>query len=118
MSWDYADLSKQAKAAGGPEAFVDAIAKAHEDQGKRSMYPWMAGVGILCATAGAVVTKLIEHFREKWAVSKAKLEVTKEELIQGIKDYDAAHPEPADGDFEEGFQTNGHKNQKEEKSNE
>lgn len=35
QNWDYAELSKAAKAAGGPEKYVELLENASKDAGKR-----------------------------------------------------------------------------------
>lgn len=93
MAWDYAELSKAAKAAGGPEKLVETIEAAAKAQGRSEMAP-LIGLAALAATGITIgVTKLINHFKKKKAVSQEALDQAKAELIQGIKDYDAAHPE-------------------------
>lgn len=37
MAWDYAELSKMAKANGGPEKLMDVLI----NSGKRKMFPWL-----------------------------------------------------------------------------
>lgn len=93
MAWDYAELSKAAKAAGGPEKLVETIEAAAKAQGRSEMAP-LIGLAAIAATGITIgVTKLVNHFKKKKAVSQEALDQAKAELIQGIKDYDAAHPE-------------------------
>lgn len=84
-TWDYANLSKLAKANGGPEELVDKLV----NSGKLQMLPWI-GIAFGC---GIVVTKLVQHFKRLKAKSATELESAKQEVIQGIKDYDTAHNE-------------------------
>ena len=97
MAWDYAELSKAAKAAGGPEKLVNMIeegAKAVgrvEGQSSMVTWIWLAALGASALTAGVI--KLVDHFKAKKAISQAAVDEAKAELIQGIKDYDLAHPE-------------------------
>ena len=95
QNWDYAELSKSAKAAGGPEMYVDKIEKASKAigkaEGKAEMMP-VLGVAIAGAVALTAVTmKAIEYFKAKRKQSQAELEQAKQELIDGIKQYDAEH---------------------------
>lgn len=39
QNWDYAELSKAAKAAGGPEKYVEMLECASRDAGKMEMRP-------------------------------------------------------------------------------
>ena len=46
QNWNYAELSKVAKAVGGPEKYVELLEKASKDAGKMEMAPWM-GVAVI-----------------------------------------------------------------------
>lgn len=49
QNWDYAELSKAAKAAGGPEKYVDMLEQASKDAGKMEMLPWLgAAATVIC----------------------------------------------------------------------
>ena len=111
MTWDYAELSKAAKAAGGPEKLVNLIEEGGKSigriEGQSSMVPWigLAALGASALTAGVI--KLVDHFKAKKAISQAAVDEAKAELIQGIKDYDAAHPEEIEDDaVEKGDENN------------
>ena len=111
MAWDYAELSKAAKAAGGPEKLVNLIEEGGKSigriEGQSSMVPWigLAALGASALTAGVI--KLVDHFKSKKAISQAAVDEAKAELIQGIKDYDAAHPEEIEDDaVEKGDENN------------
>ena len=111
MAWDYAELSKAAKAAGGPEKLVNLIEEGGKSigriEGQSSMVPWigLAALGASALTAGVI--KLVDHFKAKKAISQAAVDEAKAELIQGIKDYDAAHPEEIEDDaVEKGDENN------------
>lgn len=111
MAWDYAELSKAAKEAGGPEKLLDLIEEGGKSigrmEGQSSMVPWIgvAALGASALTAGVI--KLIDHFKAKKAISQAAVDEAKAELIQGIKEYDANHPdENEDEESEEGEDRN------------
>lgn len=87
-TWNYANLSKLAKANGGPEELVDKLV----NSGKLQMLPWV-GIAFGC---GIAATKLVQHFRRLKAKSTTELEAAKQEVIQGIKEYDAAHNEESE----------------------
>ena len=46
QNWDYAELSKAAKAAGGPEKYVDMLEQASKDAGKMEMLPWLGAAAV------------------------------------------------------------------------
>lgn len=87
MSWNYAELSKAAKAAGGPEALTELLVQS----GKSKMAPWIVVFTLIGTGIGVGITKAVDYFKEKKKVSDQAVEAAKKELIQGIKDYDAAH---------------------------
>lgn len=108
MTWNYAELSKAAKAAGGPEKLVNLIEEGGKSigriEGQSSMVPWiyLTAIGTSALTVGVMM--LVDHFKTKKVISQAAVDEAKAELIQRIKDYDAAHPEdnedsvPKEGD--------------------
>lgn len=85
--WDYADLSKAAKDAGGPKKYLELIEKASRKAGRKDMVP-VIGEAIIVT---AVTIKLIDYFKSKKKSSKNEIEYAKQELIQGIKEYDTQH---------------------------
>jgi len=98
MAWDYAELSKAAKAAVGPEKLIDTIISESKAAGRNEMKPAVlialgVGAGICWG-----VSQLVNHFKQKKAISQQALEEAKAEIIKGIKDYDAAHPETSNVD--------------------
>ena len=91
QTWDYAELSKAAKAAGGPEKYVEMLERASRDAGKMDMLPWV-GVAAVGASLLTVATiKVIDYFKSKKKQSQEDIEVAKQEIIAGIKAYDAEH---------------------------
>ena len=93
QNWDYAELSKAAKAAGGPEKYVELLEKASKDDGKMEMAPWIgvAAIGAFLLTAATI--KVVDYFKSKKKNNEAEIEKAKEEIIKGIKEYDATHPD-------------------------
>ena len=91
MAWDYAELSKAAKAAGGPEKLIEALIEAGKNAGKKEMLPAV----IIALFLGGLVTigiqKLIQVFSKEKALPQSEIEAIKAEPIQGIKEYDAEH---------------------------
>lgn len=93
MAWDYAELSKAAKEAGGPEKLMDTLIESGKDSGHKEMLPVVAialGIGAL---GYAGISKLVKYFKKKKKISPEAVEEAKAELIRGIEEYDAAHPE-------------------------
>lgn len=93
MTWDYAELSKAAKEAGGPEQLMDVLIESGKDAGYKEMFPVVVialGIGAL---GYAGIRKLIGFFNRKKRISPEAVEAAKAELIKGIEEYDAAHQE-------------------------
>ena len=91
QNWDYAELSKAAKVAGGPEKYVEMLERASRDAGKMEMLPWVgvAAVGASLLTVAAV--KVVDYFKSKKRQNQEDIEAAKQEIISGIKAYDAEH---------------------------
>ena len=91
QDWDYAELSKAAKVAGGPEKYVEMLERASRDAGKMEMLPWVgvAAVGASLLTVAAV--KVVDFFKSKKRHNPEDIEAAKQEIIAGIKAYDAEH---------------------------
>ena len=86
--WEYAELSHMAKLNGGPDKLVKKLI----NSGKLKMLPWV-GVAFV---GGIVVDKGLDYLMEKKKQHDAEVEVAKQALIQGINEYDAAHPNDQD----------------------
>ena len=95
MAWNYAELSKMAKENGGPEKLVEILI----NSGKKQMVPWL-GAAVAGGVALTVATQqVIKYFSEKKAQSDIAVEEAKQELIQGIKNYDAIQGNKDDNNF-------------------
>ena len=90
-NWDYAELSKLAKQTGGAEKCIEIIEKSSRSAGKVEMIPVLGAAIAGTAVLTAVTMKAIEYFKAKRKQSQAELEQAKQELIDGIKQYDAEH---------------------------
>lgn len=96
QNWDYAELSKAAKAAGGPEKYVDMLEQASKDAGKMEMLPWLGVAAVGASLLTAATIKVVDYFKSKKKKNEAEIEKAKEEIINGIKDYDDTHPDEDD----------------------
>lgn len=93
MAWDYAELSMAAKEAGGPEKLMDLLIESGKDAGHKEMLP-VVGIALGIGALGyAGISKLVKFFKKKKEISPEAVEAAKAELIKGIEEYDAAHPE-------------------------
>ena len=95
QNWDYAELSKAAKAAGGPEKYVEMLELTSKDAGKMEMLPWIGA-----AAVGASI-KVVDYFKAKKKKNEMEIAKAKEEIINGIKEYDAMHPDEEGGTKDE-----------------
>lgn len=101
QNWNYAELSKAAKAVGGPEKYVEMLELKSKAAGKTEMLPWIgtAAVGASLVTVAAV--KVIDYFKSKKKKNEIEIAKAKEEIITGIKEYDAMHPDEKSGTKDE-----------------
>lgn len=93
MAWDYAELSKAARACGGPEKLVEHIVSVSKRAGRIEMVPAIGGFFMAGIIVGGAVFKALNYFRTKKDATNAELEAAKAELVDGIKTYDSSHPE-------------------------
>lgn len=100
QNWDYAELSKAAKAAGGPEKYVELIEQASKDAGKMEMLPWLGAAAVGASLLTAATIMVVDYFFKK-KKNEVEIAKAKEEIINGIKDYDAAHPDEKGGNEDE-----------------
>ena len=88
-NWDYALLSQRAKAVGGPEKLVEELFEQGRQLGVRQTWEKIGiGAGITGVLAGLgliiyAIAKRISRMKNKDEENKLK-----NELIQGIKEYD------------------------------
>lgn len=87
MSWDYAELSKAAKKAGGPEKLVEILV----NSGKVKMIPWLFVAGAVGSALTISEQKIMDYLKSKKEISEAEVKKAKAELIQGINEYDKNH---------------------------
>lgn len=98
MSWDYSDLSHQAKQAGGPEKFVKNLETFNYNNGLKDGKTEQAIVDLAIAGVAAggyalykIIRRRIEKAKES-KISTAEAEESRQHLIQGIKNADAEDP--------------------------
>ena len=89
QNWDYAELSKAAKAAGGPEKYVEMLERASRDAGKMEMLPWVGVAAVGASLLTVATVKVIDYFKSKKRQNQEDIEAAKQEIIAGIKAYDA-----------------------------
>jgi adenylate kinase len=59
----------------------------------------VAAIGASLLTAATI--KVVDYFKSKKKNNTADIEKAKEEIINGIKEYDAAHPDEEGGNEDE-----------------
>ncbi len=84
MSWNYAELSSEAKKAGGPEALMEILIQS----GRDDMKPVVVLAGLIGAGLGVCVTTIICSLKQKCKDRQKAVEQAKKQLIQGIEEYD------------------------------
>ena len=89
QNWDYAELSKAAKAAGGPEKYVEMLERASREAGKMEMLPWVGVAAVGASLLTVATVKVIDYFKSKKRQNQEDIEAAKQEIIAGIKAYDA-----------------------------
>ena len=88
QKWDYAELSKAAQMAGGPENYVEMLESASKDAGKMEMLPWIGVAAVGASLFTAATIKVADYFKSKRAQNQQAIDTAKQEIITGIKAYD------------------------------
>ena len=88
QKWDYAELSKVAKMAGGPEKYVEMLESASKDAGKMEILPWIGVAAVGASLLTAATIKVVDYFKAKRAQDQQAIDTAKQEIIKGIKAYD------------------------------
>ena len=71
QKWDYAELSKAAKIAGGPEKYVEMLESASKDEGRMEMLPWIGVAAVGASLLTAATAALSTQERNRRALSMA-----------------------------------------------
>lgn len=88
---DYAELSKAAKVAGGPEKYFNILEEMSKNARKREMYPWLGIVAICSSVATMIAIKTVEQFKVTRKQSQKEISIARKELIKGIEEYKKVH---------------------------
>lgn len=89
MNWDYAELSKKAKEAGGPGELLAIVENHGRKLGRQDAAPWIVvafGAGCLITVAGC---KVWEWARNRRVESETKASAAKEAFIQHVEEWDS-----------------------------
>ena len=90
--WDYAELSRMAKEAGGPAAFIKMIKDAAKEAGVHlgRIQGSIFTIGLLALLAG--IYKLLKiFFGKKETIPEQEVKEAEKNLINGINEYDKCH---------------------------
>ena len=101
QNWDYAELSKAAKVAGGPEKYVGMLELASKEAGKMEMLPWLGVAAVGASLLTVAANEVVAYFKSRKKKNETEIEKAKAEIINGIKEYDAAHPDEEGGSEDE-----------------
>ena len=72
QNWDYAELSKAAKAAGGPEKYVEMLELVSKEAGKMEMLPWLGVAAVGASLLTAATIKVVDYFKSRNRNRKSK----------------------------------------------
>lgn len=65
------------------------------------MAPWIGVAAIGTSLLTAATIKVVDYFKSKKKNNEAEIEKAKEEIIKGIKEYDATHTDEEGGNEDE-----------------
>lgn len=91
QNWDYAKLSKTAKASGGPEKYVEMLELTGKEAGKMEMLPWLGVAAVGASLLTTATIKVVDYFKSKKKKNETEIIKAKKEIINSIKEYDATN---------------------------
>lgn len=86
--WDYAEMSSQAKKAGGPEQYAVQIFESGKEEGREEMMLLIPVVLAIGSGLTFLGTKLTNHFKQKRAERKEALETATHKLAEEMQKCD------------------------------
>lgn len=98
--WNYAELSKAAKEAGGPEKYIKFLEAINRQKGRSEMAPWIGvtALGASLLTIGTV--KIFNIIKSRKITKENDFEAAKLELTENINKYASQHIEKGGEDNE------------------
>ena len=86
--WDYAEMSSQAKKAGGPEQYAVQIFESGKEEGREEMMLLIPVALAIGSGLTFIGTKLTNHFKQKRAERKEALETVTHKLAEEMQKCD------------------------------
>ena len=90
--WDYAEMSSQAKKAGGPEQYAVQIFESGKEEGREEMMLLIPVALVIGSGLTFIGTKLTNHFKKKRAERKEALETATHKLAEEMQKCDENQP--------------------------
>ena len=87
--WNYAELSKSAKDAGGPEKFVELLEQSSRQQGRKEMLPWIAVISLGASLFTVGLMKINNDLKTRKESKKKEIKKIETKLIEEIEEYDS-----------------------------
>ena len=91
QKWNYAEMTKAAKLAGGPEKYVDMLEKAGKAAGKNEMLPWVGVAAVSASLLTLASIKIVSYFKPQKGKKEIEIINENEEIAKGRKLYDSSH---------------------------
>lgn len=91
VNWNYAEMSKAAKAAGGPEKYVKLLEAASKKAGKLEMVPLIGLAAVSASLLTAVAMRAYDYYKSQKESANNEIVLADGEIVKGIKEYDATH---------------------------
>lgn len=91
--WNYAELSKAAKEAGGPEKYIEFLEEVNRQKGRNEMLPWMGVTALGASLLTAGIIKIVNITKYHKQIKENEIGVIKSKLVENINEYDLKHLE-------------------------
>ena len=80
---------------------VEMLELVSNEAGKMEMLPWLGVAAVGASLLTAATIKVVDYFKSRKKNNETEIEKAKAEIINGIKEYDAAHPDEKGGSEDE-----------------
>lgn len=81
--------------------WLEMLELASKEAGKMEMLPWLGVAAVGASLLAAATIKVVDYFKSRKKNNETEIEKAKAEIINGIKEYDAAHPDEEGGSEDE-----------------
>ena len=89
-NWDYAEMSKMAKKAGGVQKYINLLIESGRQQGRREMIPFVVIAGCVGGGIHYMYCKAKQFFFDEKQISSEEVRQAEVKIVQELENNDIA----------------------------